>query len=38
MYLGLTRIVVQGGVEVARSPMIASDFVILMVGNQLGLT
>ncbi|MBI2503438.1 MAG: hypothetical protein HYW07_09455 [Candidatus Latescibacteria bacterium] len=33
VYLGLTRIVVQGGVEVARSPMIASDFVILSVGS-----
>ena len=33
VYLGLTRIVVQGGVEVARSPMIASDFVLLSVGT-----
>ena len=33
IYLGLTRIVVQGGVEVARSPMIAPDFVILSVGS-----
>ena len=33
VYLGLTRIVVQGGVEVARSPMIAPDFVILSVGS-----
>ena len=33
VYLGLTRIVVQGGVAVARSPMIASDFVILSVGS-----
>ena len=33
IYLGLTRIVVQGGVAVARSPMIASDFVILSVGS-----
>jgi hypothetical protein len=33
VYVGLTRIVVQGGVSVARSPMIASDFVILSVGS-----
>ncbi len=33
VYVGLTRIVVQGGVEVARSPMIASDFLILSVGS-----
>jgi len=33
VYLGLTRIVAQGGVAVARSPMIASDFVILSVGS-----
>ena len=33
VYLALTRIVVQGGVEVARSPLIAPDFVILSVGS-----
>jgi len=32
-YLGLTRIVAQGGVAVARSPMIGTDFVILGVGS-----
>jgi hypothetical protein len=32
-YLGLTRIVVQGGVAVARSPMIGTDFLILGVGS-----
>ena len=32
-YLGLTRIVVQGGVAVARSPMIGNDFLILSVGS-----
>ena len=33
LYIGLTRIAVQGGVAVARAPMIASDFVILGVGS-----
>jgi hypothetical protein len=33
VYLGLTRIVAQGGVAVARSPMIAPDFVLLSVGS-----
>jgi hypothetical protein len=38
-YLGLTRIVAQGGVAVARSPMIGTDFVILSVGSTaLGAT
>ena len=39
VYLGLTRIVVQGGVAVARAPMLGSDFVILSVGSSaLGST